>query len=249
MRLLFISLLLFLPLELKSQNQARPQPYGAWISYTGDNKINSKFGVHSEAQSRNFGIKNTLEQYLIRVGINYYLTPTSMITAGYGVFYTQPTNQSTVGSRVFENRAWEQLILRHRYNNVFIEHRYRLEQRFIQNLDSKQSTSNHRIRYRFQTTFPLYSISTSLKHYFINCSNEIFLNLGRKVSGELFDRNRFYVAVGYQFSPKINLQLGYLNQTIGIPNQDVYDVNHNLQIGLLYNLDLEFIKFPTKSGD
>jgi hypothetical protein len=247
-RTVFVFLLLTGVGNAVCQNQVRPQPYGGWLSYTGDNKINDKWGVHSEAQSRNLGLRNTLEQFVVRPGVNYYISSTSMLTAGYALVYTRPSNQNVLGTRVLENRFWEQLILRHRHKNVFIEHRYRLEQRLIQNLDTDFRTNDHRIRYRFQSTFPLYSIDVALRHFFINTSNELFLNLGRKVSGELFDRNRFYVALGYQFSPKVNLQLGYLNQAIGIPGVDFYDVNHNLQIGFLYNLDLEFIKVPSFSG-
>jgi hypothetical protein len=61
--------------------------------------------------------------------------------------------------------------------------------------------------------------------------------LGRQVSGEIFDRNRLYFAVGYQVSPKLNFQLGYLNQLIAVPGVDEPTINHNLQIGVMYNID------------
>ncbi len=231
-------LLLFFYTLSNAQNQVRPQPYGSWLMYTGDNKITDKWGIHSEAQFRNFFLKNTVEQLLIRPGVNYYLSRTSMLSGGYAFVFTRPSAENIIGTTTLEHRFWEQLILRHRSRNVFLEHRYRLEQRFLENLDTGFKTYDNRIRYRFQAMFPLYSISPKMRHFFINSYNEIFVNLGRSVSGEIFDRNRLYFSVGYQVNPKMHFQLGYLNQVIGIPSTNALDFNHNLQIGLLYNLDV-----------
>jgi hypothetical protein len=236
----FLSIFLsfFLTVTISAQNQSRPQPYGSWLMYTGDNPINEKFGIHNEAQLRNLGITNTLEQYLVRPGINFYVSPSAMVSTGYGLIYTRPSNNNVLGTRVLEHRIWEQLILRYRTRNVFIEHRYRVEQRFLENLDTQFKGVDNRVRYRIQVTFPLYSLSSKLNHIFFNSYNELFMNLGRKISGDYFDRNRFYLALGYQFNPKINIQLGYLNQIISVQNVGAPDVNHNLQLGLLYNLDI-----------
>lgn len=222
---------------IKAQNQVRQQPAGQWLMYFGDNKINDKWGIHTELQLRNYFLKNTVEQTLTRVGINHYINPRSMISAGYGAIYTTPSNENDGGITTFENRIWEQLILRHRNYNIFLEHRYRLEQRFIENRTTDTQTYEGRIRYRFMALFPLYNISPRLRHYFLAGYNEIFVNLGREVSGEIFDRNRLYFAMGYQFTPKFNIQVGYLNQVIGIPNQLSPNINHNFQASISFNMD------------
>lgn len=240
-RLLFLIFLsLFSCKFSKAQNQVRPSSYGQWLMYFGDNKLNEKFGLHSEVQFRNYLLSNTVEQLLLRTGLNYYLGPKSMLTAGYAYVFTEPSAKNVVGFTTSENRIWQQMILRHRNYNVFIEHRYRLEQRFIQNRTNDTKTYSNRIRYRYQMLIPLYHINPSLRHFFINSYNELFINIGSTVSGQIFDRNRFYVALGYQASPKFNIQLGYLNQVIAIPNVIKADVNHNLQIGVSYNMDVFF---------
>ncbi len=218
-----------------AQNQPRQQPLGNWIMYFGDNKINKKFGVHSEFQMRNYFIPNTVSQTLARVGLNYYISPVSMVTGGYGYIYTTPT--SSEGVTTSENRIWQQLVLRHRTYNIFLEHRYRLEQRFVKNISTEEFIFDNRIRYRLQAIFPLYNFSPYLRHYFISSSNELFMNLGRELSGQFFDRNRLYFAIGYQLNPKFNLQFGYLNQVIAVPNFDRPDVNHNFQMSVVYNMD------------
>ncbi|MCC5917344.1 MAG: DUF2490 domain-containing protein [Cryomorphaceae bacterium] len=235
-------LFFFLSISVMAQNQIRPESYGQWFMYFGDNKINDRWGLHTELQLRNYFLQNTVEQTLARLGANYYLNKFSMVSAGYGFIYTQPSAQNVEGTTLLEHRVWEQLILRHKTDNVFIEHRYRLEQRFIENISTGQAQYGDRVRYRLQALFPLYSISPRLRYFFINTYNEIFMNLGLNVSGQIFDRNRLYFAIGVQYSPKLNFQIGYLNQVISVPG-DLTDVNHNLQIGVSYNLDAFFDLF------
>ncbi len=223
--------------EVISQNQPRLNPYGHWLVYTGDNKINQKIGIHSEVQLRSYFLKNTSAQSLVRVGFHWYANPLATLTAGYGYFYTTPSSDNTFSSAFREHRIWQQLILRHRTKAIFMEHRYRLEQRFIENKTKNTSVYDNRVRYRFQAIFPLYSVSPHLRHLFITANNEIFINIGRGTPAEVFDRNRFYTGIGYQVSPKLNFQAGYLHQSINQPQWTFTEINHLFQISVAYNMD------------
>lgn len=238
-RIVLGSLCVFLLLSKSgaAQNQVRPQSYGHWFSYSGDHKFNSRFGLHSDFSIRNYFLTNSVEQSLVRVGINHYLGKLSMVTAGYAYAITLPSEDNVQGFVVSENRLWQQLILRHRTYQLFIEHRYRLEQRFLENRDAGVNTFDNRIRYRFNALFPFYNLSPSLRHYFLAMNNELFMNLGRSVSGQFFDRNRLYMAVGYQWSPTFNVQLGYMNQLVAVSNVLTPDVNHLLQVNVSFNMD------------
>jgi len=235
--LLLLTSLLWGCADIHAQNQPRNDAYGQWFMYFGDNRINERFGIHSEAQFRNYFLKGTVEQTLIRVGLNWYVDPLVMVSAGYGFIYTEPSSDVETGLTLREHRSWQQLIFRHRTRSIFMEHRYRLEQRFIDNLSRGTSEFDNRIRYRFQAILPLYIITPHLRHYFIASYNELFMNLGREVSGQFFDRNRLYFSIGYQVSPKLNFQVGYLNQVISLPGVENPDVNHNLQVALFFNMD------------
>jgi hypothetical protein len=209
---------------------------GLWLMYNGDNKINSKIGIHSEVQGRNFFLSNVFEQSIIRVGLHYYVSPFVTITAGYANIHTQPS-EDVSGTTTNESRGWQQLILRFKTKGVFLEHRYRLEQRWTKNLTNSSATYDDRIRYRFQSIFPLYTITPSLRHFFVLGSNELFVNYRRAVAAELFDRNRLFFSVGYQVSPKLNFQIGYLHQSIQASNMIPLAINHNLQVSIAYNMD------------
>jgi hypothetical protein len=235
--LAFVFILLFAGMAAVAQNPIRPRPYGQWLMYFGDNKIKKKIGIHSELQLRNYFLQETVSQTLARVGLNYYVNPLVMLTSGYGFIDTRPSAENVIGFHTVEHRIWQQLILRYKTRAVFMEHRYRLEQRFIENLDTRKKQVDHRLRYRFQVILPLYTLSPYLRQFFVAGYNELFVNLGKPTSGQIFDRNRLYFAFGYQVSPKLNFQIGYLNQLINVSGAETPDSNHNVQIGVSFNMD------------
>ena len=243
--MLFSALFFLTPFNGLSQ-----QPYnkgGYWLTYLGDNKINDFLGIHSEIQLRSLGVSHTLSTKFFRAGINFYTSKSSMITAGYGFFYTEPTRENVFGSIVRENRVWQQFLMRKKTNYVFMEHRYRLEQRFIENATLNTTLTDHRARYRFQAIVPFYNISPYLRYFFFATYNELMLNF-RWNSADVYDRNRLYFALGVQVSPKLNFQIGYLNQLATQNAAPNLEVNHLFQVGVSYNMDDLMRSFfsPTK---
>ncbi len=63
---------------------------------------------------------------------------------------------------------------------------------------------------------------------FLTFYDELFIHLSKTT----FDRNRLYGAIGYQFLPNLNVQLGYLAQTVNITTKQY------LQTAIFYNVDL-----------
>lgn len=220
-----------------AQGQTSNHRYGQWLMYFGDNRINDKIGIHTEAQFRDYLLTESNEQLLLRTGLNWYLDPSVMLTAGYGYIYTEPQGASNEGVTTREHRIWQQMIFRQHARSVFLEHRYRLEQRFIDNLSTGEEVLAHRIRYRLFVSVPLTFISKKMDRYFLAGYNELFVHLGRRNPAQYFDRNRLYFALGYRVNPNLNFQLGYLNQVISLPGTDVPEVNHNLQVSVFFNVN------------
>lgn len=220
----------------KASAQQLLNKQGYWLTYTGDNKINRKLGIHSEAQLRNLYVNNTLESSFVRFGLHYYSTATSMFTLGYGFFYNEPHAKTTLAPLSKEHRIWQQMVLRKKTPFVFMEHRYRLEQRFIENVTNSTKRVDHRLRYRFQAIFPFYAISPHLRHFFFAMYDEVMLNFHVN-SADVFDRNRLYFALGVQVSPKLNFQLGYMNQLAAQSAYANHEVNHLAQFTVSYNMD------------
>lgn len=66
------------------------------------------------------------------------------------------------------------------------------------------------------------------KTVFVSFYNEIFIYSNNKP----FNRNRLYGAVGYQFTPLFNIQLGYFAQTVIQQRNRIYRL-------LFYKLDFK----------
>jgi hypothetical protein len=213
-----------------------PKEGGMWLAYFGDNKINQKIGIHSELQLRNIGLEGYNSTLLVRTGLNCYIKPYAMTSVGYAFIYNKPNGNHLSAPITSEHRIWEQLILRQKTLNLFLEHRFRLEQRFIENKTASTSRLDHRIRYRFQALVPMYAIDPRLRHFFFSGNNEVMLNF-RDNPAQIYDRNRLFLGLGYQVSPKLNFQMGYMNQWAQQANSTEAWVDNLFIISVSYNMD------------
>ncbi len=222
-------LLVFLGAFFANAQQPGENKWGAWYMYFGTNKVSERFSIHTEAQVRFYETTNNFNQLLLRTGLNYHINPNAIATAGYAFIDTD----HTFGDFVFEtnsneHRIFEQFILKNQVWEFYFEHRYRLEQRF---LDFGNGTSTeHRARYRLQVTLPLTDT------FYLNFYDELFINL----QDDLFGQNRLYAALGINITENSSVQLGYLR------NQFANAVYNRLQVAVFYNPDLSGL-FKKKS--
>ena len=119
--------------------------WGSWYMYFGTNKISDKLSIHTEAQFRYYETTSNFNQMLLRTGLNYHIEPNAIATIGYGYITTDSSFEEVLDEeKSKENRLFEQFILKNKVGEFFFEHRYRLEQRFIEYLDKKDT--QHRAR-------------------------------------------------------------------------------------------------------
>ena len=200
---------------------------GNWLMYWGSNRISEKLGIWTEAQYRLYEVASNQNQLLLRTGLIYHLENSASLTAGYAYVKTWPFDEYINNSNAsYENRIWEQLIMKNRLGRIDFEHRYRLEQRWVKAVEINYS---NRMRYRFLLTVPFTNEKIIPETLFGIVYDEIFLNLGEL---EIFDQNRLFFALAYQFSVLGQVQVGYLFQTQ--PRETL----ERLQFAFVYNLDL-----------
>ena len=220
-RIFYLVCIVFISNNVKGQNPAENE-LGNWLMYFGTHKISEKFSLHYETQLRNYEIISNFNQLLPRVGLNYHIDESSIVTAGYAFIPTQNEFDKGWGEEmVTENRIWEQFILRNSINRVKIRHRYRLEQRWVKAGDI--TTYKNRARYMLSLKLPISKNEES--PLFISLYDEIFLN----ISDNPFDQNRLFAALGFQVNKQMNIQLGYLRHRAGS-----LDLNR-LQLALFLN--------------
>ena len=198
-------LVLFISFLIPEKTKAQDSNLGNWLIYIGSKKINSKWNIHHEVQYRNYDAIGDLEQLLLRTGLGYNLTENNNnLLLGYG--YILSENYSNDGSNnktsVNEHRIFQQFTTKHHVGKLGLSHRYRFEQRFVED-DFKM-----RFRYFLGFKFPLQHKEDGTSPLYLSAYNEVFLN----TESSVFDRNRVYGGLGYQFSKVLRLELGYMNQ-------------------------------------
>ena len=224
----------------------------AWITYQGNHKLTSKWGLHTEYQWRRADYFQDWQQSLARIGLDYHFQTNAFLSAGYGNIITFQYGKLPVNHSFNEHRLWEQFTQTSTIGRVSLQHRYRLEQRFLENYVKSGSDYirsgtlfRNRIRYRALTYIPLNNSSMTDKTLFININDEVFLGFGQGIGTNILDQNRLQIALGWKFNTNCMIQAGYLNQYV-VKNakvsalnlvEDQAENNHTITIGLTYNFD------------
>ncbi len=191
---------------------AQQSNIGNWFIYFGNQKINNKWNWWNEVQYRNYNFAGDLQQLLLRTGIGYNLTENNNnVLLGYAFINGQkylPNNDDKVGSN--EHRVYQQFITRQNFGSVFLQHRYRIEERFL------PGDFQMRFRYFLSLNIPLNHKQMIEKTIYASAYNEIFLN----AQNALYDRNRLYGALGYVFNKSFKMEVGIMAQTLENTNRN-----------------------------
>jgi Protein of unknown function (DUF2490) len=189
---------------------------GNWLIYFGNQKINSKFNWQNEIQYRSYDFITDTNQLLLRTGIGLNLSENNNnILIGYGFINTQkyiPNAENKLN--INENRIYQQFITKQNFNNLFIQHRYRLEERFIAN------DFQLRLRYFLGINIPINKKILEKNAIYISTYNEIFINTEKPI----FDRNRLYGALGFVIDKNFKIEAGFMAQTLENSNRNQFQI-------------------------
>lgn len=193
---------------------------GAWYMYFGNLKLaESPWAIHGEFQYRNHNLIGDLEQMLFRTGLQYNLKTGTSFLAGYGSITSQ--SQGDLTNSIHENRFYQEVILRQKQGKIGLMHRFRYEQRWIDDTEFKT-----RFRYALFLNIPINGVELGDKgSWYVQGYNELFIN-GEKMNGkaEYFDRNRLYLGLGYRIVKNFALQLGIMEQTTNTISKTYFQV-------------------------
>lgn len=189
---------------------------GNWLIYIGSKKLNTKWNLHHEVQYRNYDAVGDLEQLLLRTGLGYTFNEgKSNALLGYGYILSENYVGNTDDkASVNEHRIFQQFISKQKIGSVGLSHRYRFEQRFVED-DFKM-----RFRYFLAFKVPFKTKEKQDSKFYLSAYNEIFLN----TKSSVFDRNRVYGGLGYTVSKELRLELGYMNQFFETSGRDQVNI-------------------------
>lgn len=210
---LLIAFILVLPFQSFTQTAFDEDQLGGWYMYFWNTSFNeSGFGLQGDVQYRNWNIVGDLEQLLLRGGLTYSPQNTNAkFTVGYAFISTGEFGNGN--ATVQENRIYQEALIPNKIGERFyLTHRYRFEQRFVENQNFRT-----RFRYNLFVTVPINQTDLSEGAVYLALYNELFINGQRELGPfnfvNIFDRNRLYGAVGYAIKDNAKVQLGLMNQT------------------------------------
>ena len=206
--------IIFLSTSLNAQSTAFDEDQlGAWYMYFWTLQLKeSRFGFQGDLQFRNWDLGGDLEQLLLRGGLTYQPKNTDVkFTLGYAYILSGEFGEST--ETTDENRMYQEALLPQEVGSrVLITHRFRFEQRWVESQDFRT-----RWRYALFINVPFNKKALIKGAVYYAFYNELFINGERDIGDgnevELFDRNRFFNALGYAISDRIRIQGGYMIQT------------------------------------
>lgn len=200
---------------------------GGWYMYFGNAKIeNTKWNFNYDVQNRNHTFITDLNQMLVRSSLQYLWFDNLTIGAGYAFVHTEQIEKPDVPFK--ENRIFQDVITQQKIASNTLKHRFRFEQRFIENQDFKS-----RLRYQLGLDIPLYKNAEKQQNIYATMYNEVFMNVdetSRKTN--FFDRNRLYFGAGFKVNNNLGFQFGWMNQMLQNKSyqQMMFSLHHNLKI-------------------
>ena len=252
LRIVFATALIaFSTVSQAQNNRLNTNENIGWYGYFGTFKLSEKWGLHTEYQWRRDHFITDWQQSLLRLGVNYQLSPRALFRAGYAWIETFPYGEIPInglGRDFTEHRIYEMVQLAHKEGIFDISHRFMLEQRWVGRYSSVAVASEdefpllHRMRYMARFQIPLNGKEMKDKTPYLAWYDEIMIGFGSNVNANVFDQNRIGILLGYRFDKNVRIEAGYLNQIVQfgrlVNGQNVFQHNNGIIINANFNFDL-----------
>jgi hypothetical protein len=185
---------------------------GLWSMYFWTTGIgDSRWVAQGDLQYRHWSTGRDTEQVLLRGALGYRPSGgRTVLAAGYAFIESRPFGDG--GTDVNESRVYQEaLIPQGPLGRVYLTHRLRFEQRWIDGQDFRT-----RFRYALFANIPLNREDLEPGAVYLALYNEVFVNgqrdIGMDRSVDRLDRNRLYGGIGYTLAPGARLQFGVMRQ-------------------------------------
>lgn len=177
---------------------------GAWYMLFYNKQFGEgPWGFQGDYQDRDFDFEGDFEQILIRNGLTYKWEKADvLLTLGYGNIRTGVFGLED--SKTLENRVYQEALKSWKVSErVSTNHRYRFEQRWVEDQEMKT-----RHRYNLFVNVGLSEKTIEVGTVYLALYSEFF------VADWGLDRMRLYSALGYKFSEEYKVQLGVMRQIV-----------------------------------
>ena len=206
----FIASILLFSFTVNTNAQTDPSDeLGAWYILASNSKITEKLSIQLQSKLRFFELTSEIQQFKIRTGAKYRIMKGLSAGIGYAYFRNDFSYLSDTPPSFDEHRIVEDIYLDHNIGKTKIDHRARLENRFI--VTNGETDTRHWFRYMAKFTFPFLDVWSA------DVYNEMWLNVGDEPT---FAQNWLGIGLGYKFSKLINCRVGYQKIHLDGPDFD-----------------------------
>jgi hypothetical protein len=213
-----------------------------WFGSFNTIYLKDKVSLWVEYQWRRENIVTDWQQSFFRAGLQYHFNKDVSVMVGYVHALTFPYGDFPPGPHpVPDHRIFEQVMWNGKEGRISLNHRIRLEQRFIGKVDQKREGYEvdgwnymNRMRYQLRATVPLNNARLELKTWYLAGFDEVFIGFGRNVNQNIFDQNRLGILLGYQVNKTVRVEGGFVNVIVQQPSlitqREVFQYNNGLML-------------------
>jgi hypothetical protein len=243
---LCVQILTFQVLVAQPKNREIVDQPIQWFALASNIKLNKSLTWMVEGQFR-YASDFEPQQYQARTALEIRLSDHfSVVPLGYVYTWNYLYGEQPASFANDEHRAWQQIFYKHSLSKLKIDHRLRLEQRFIESqtmvnneiVREGYTNKQHRLRYRIMVRMPLNGPTIEAKSIFLSLYDEAFLSWGKSVTFHEPDQNRIFAGLGYQYDKALTFQGGFLYQALIKSNGAKQENNLGFQFQISYNFDL-----------
>ena len=215
-----------------------------WLQYYNETQLNDKWTLFSDGGYRwKEGFEEST-QYIVRAAIGYAIAPDIRTSSGFAHlgFYS-----SGKISKV-EFRPYQEITFKNKYNNLSLNHRFRIEERFFNAVAHGEiqtpNTFNFRFRYALMVSIPLFKLSSENPDsiFLLNIGDEVLINAGKNIINNVFDQNRIIVCPTFNLNKQLALSLTYSSQFASTTTPGNYAHTNVFWVQVKHKLNLKMKK-------
>lgn len=202
--------------------------YNFFISTTIDAFKSNQYGTEYPARDL---------QLYVQPSIIYVYSPRLNFAGSYTYQRNNPLEQNYNN----EHRLWQQVIVSTPFLKRNLTHRFRFEERFIENRATGKYPLSTRIRYQIGLNIPLKGKTLEPKEFYLNTYNEFYFSL-TGIKNSTYSENWLYLGFGYQLNKMGRIELGALQQTFVRDTKKDLRFLNMLQISCISNFQFKKLK-------
>ena len=205
----------------------------AWLQLFEEHRLDADWSWLGELQLRRADVPGrTPQQLLARTGLQRRVAAGATVAAGYAYVHTSVYGEAPGPAPFDEHRAWQQLQLAHRTGAVAWTHRFRAEQRWLEQPATASWRFRQRARAFTRATVDAPSLGVALPRAYVTPWAELFVGVGAVPNGQIFDQSRVALQAGWRFGPRLRVEGGYMQQFVQRGGARETESNHALVLSV-----------------